>query len=143
MCESVTLKDNKFIEIAEQTENRNEFTVKVNPNEERVVLLKVQKEGNSFYSFSTRIQFYIVEKLPLQKLRDLADKKPSKVKKREIESKEIDVVIKSYNYSGGVAILYQNKMDKYAYVEELTLELENLDLENEELPKNNKLEIEL
>lgn len=137
------MKDNKFIEIAEQTENRNEFTVKVNPNEERVVLLKVQKEGNSFYSFSTRIQFYIVEKLPLQKLRDLADKKPSKVKKREIESKEIDVVIKSYNYSGGVAILYQNKMDKYAYVEELTLELENLDLENEELPKNNKLEIEL
>ena len=137
------MKDNKFIEIAEQTENRNEFTVKVNPNEERVVLLKVQKEGNSFYSFSTRIQFYIVEKLPLQKLRDLADKKPSKVKKREIESKEIDVVIKSYNYSGGVAILYQNKMDKYAYVEELSLELENLDLENEELPKNNKLEIEL
>lgn len=79
--------------------------------------LKVQKEGNSFYSFSTKIMFYIVEKYTLEKLRDLADKKPTKVKKREIESKEIDVVIKTYNYSGGIVMLYQNKMDKYAYVE--------------------------
>lgn len=35
-------------------------------------------------------------------------------------------MVKSYNYSGGVAILYQNKMDKYAYVEELSLDIENL-----------------
>lgn len=34
-------------------------------------------------------------------------------------------------------------MDKYAYVEELGLEIENLELENEDLPKNKKLEIEL
>lgn len=47
--------------------------------------------------------------------------------------------VKSYNYSGGVAILYQNKMDKYAYVEELTLDIENLELENEELPRSKKL----
>lgn len=48
------------------------------------------------------------------------------MKKREIESKEIEVIVKSYNYSGGVAILYQNKMDKYAYVEELSLDIDNL-----------------
>ena len=81
----------------------------------------MQKEGNRYYSFSTKIQFYIVEKYSLDKLKELADKKPSKVRKREIESKEIDVFVKTYNYTGGVAILYQNKMDKYAYVEELTL----------------------
>lgn len=51
------------------------------------------------------------------------------------------MIVKSYNYSGGVAILYQNKMDKYAYVEELSLDIENLELENEELPRNKKLEI--
>ena len=83
--------------------------------------------------------FYIVEKYTLEKLRDLADKKPTKVKKREIESKEIDVVIKTYNYSGGIVMLYQNKMDKYAYVEEIKFDIENLLLENEELPRNNKL----
>jgi hypothetical protein len=57
------------------------------PSEERVVRLKVNKEGNSFYSFSTKIQFYIVEKYSLEKLKELADKKPTKIKKREIEGK--------------------------------------------------------
>jgi len=47
----------------------------------------VNKEGNSNYSFSTKIQFYIVEKYSLEKLKELADKKPTKVKKREIEGK--------------------------------------------------------
>jgi hypothetical protein len=42
----------------------------------------VTKEGNGNYSFSTKIQFYIVEKYSLEKLRDLADKKPTKMKKR-------------------------------------------------------------
>lgn len=36
-------------------------------------------------------------------------------------------------------LLYQNKMDKYAYVEEITFELDNLELENETLTKNGKL----
>ena len=52
------------------------------PDEERIVRLKVQKEGDSYYSFSTKIQFYIVEKYSLEKLRELADKKPTKIKKR-------------------------------------------------------------
>lgn len=56
--------------------------VKVYPDEERIVRLKVQSEGNSFYSFSTKIQFYIVEKYTIEKLRELADKKPTKIKKR-------------------------------------------------------------
>lgn len=51
--------------------------------------------------------------------------------------------MKTYNYSGGIVLLYQNKMDKYAYVEEIKFDIDNLDLENEELPRNKKLEIEL
>jgi len=31
--------------------------------------MKVDKAGNSFYSFSTKIQFYIVEKYTLEKLK--------------------------------------------------------------------------
>jgi hypothetical protein len=34
--------------------------------------------------------------------------------------------VKTYNYSGGIAILYQNKMEKYAYVEEITFDVDNL-----------------
>lgn len=56
--------------------------VRVFPGEERVVRLKVQKEGNSFYSFSTKIQFYIVERYSLEKLRDIVDRNPTKTKKR-------------------------------------------------------------
>lgn len=65
------------------------------------------------------------------------------MKKREIEGKEIDVRVKTYNYNGGIVLLYQNKMDKYAYIEEINFELDNLELENETLTSNNKLEIEL
>lgn len=50
-------------------------------------------------------------------------------------------MVKTYNYTGGIALLYQNKMDKYAYVEEVTFDIENLDLETEEMPRNKKLEI--
>ena len=88
--------------------------------------LKVNKEGSSNYSFSTKIQFYIVEKYNLAKLKEMADKKPTKVKKREIDGKEIDVRVKTLNYSGGIAILYQNKLDKYAYLEEIIFEIDNL-----------------
>lgn len=63
------------------------------------------------------------------------------MKKREIEGKEIDVRVKTYNYSGGIVLLYQNKMDKYAYIEEITFELDNLQLENETLSASKKLEI--
>jgi hypothetical protein len=65
------------------------------------------------------------------------------VKKREVDGKEVDVRVKTYNYSGGIVLLYQNKMDKYAYIEEITFEIDNLDLENETLTANRKLEIEL
>ncbi len=40
-------------------------------------------------------------------------------------------------------LLYQNKMDKYAYIEEITFDMDNLELENEVLGRNKKLEIEL
>jgi hypothetical protein len=49
--------------------------------------------------------------------------------------------VKTFSYSGGIAVLYQNKMDKYAFIEELTLEIENLELENEVLNKKNQIEI--
>ena len=52
-------------------------------------------------------------------------------------------MVKSYSYSGGSALLYQNKMDKYAFIEELNLEIENLELENATMSKKNQVEIEL
>ncbi len=51
--------------------------------------------------------------------------------------------MKTYSYSGGIALLYQNKMEKYTFVEEIAFELENMILENEKLDKNDKIEIEL
>lgn len=79
----MVLKERKFIDVFGEKEP-DEFTVKVYSGEERIVKLKVSKEGNSFYSFSTKIQFYIVEKYTLEKLKELTDKKPTKIKKREI-----------------------------------------------------------
>ena len=107
-------------------QKKDDFVVKVFPNSERIVLLKVQKEGNSYYSFSTKIQFYLLERYSKDRLRELADKKPTKVKKREIDDQEIDITVKTYNYSGGIVLLYQNKMDKYTYVEEITFDIQNL-----------------
>ena len=101
--------------------------------------LKAQKEGNSFYSFSTKIQFYIVDNYSLDKLRDVVDRHPTKIKKREAADKELNVVVKTLNYSGGIALLYQNKMEKHTYVEEISITMENLSFENGQIPKSGKL----
>ena len=71
----------------EGEERPGDFMVKVYPGEEKIVRLKAQKEGNSFYSFSTKIQFYIVDKYNLEKLRDVVDRNPTKIKKREAADK--------------------------------------------------------
>lgn len=76
-------------------------------------------------------------------MRELTDKSPTKTKKREVDKKEIDVIVKTYNYSGGISLLYQNKMEKYAYVEEIIFDIDNLELENGTLPHSKKMEIEL
>jgi len=44
--------------------------------------MKVNKDGNSNYSYSTKIQFYVIEKYSLTQLKDMADKKPTKTKRR-------------------------------------------------------------
>ena len=64
LCETVALKERKFVDVMGEKQ-KDEFTVKIYPGEERIVRLKVNKEGNSFYSYSTKIQFYIVEKYTL------------------------------------------------------------------------------
>ena len=47
----------------------------------------------------------------------MCNKNPTKTKKRQIDGKPIEVTVKTFSYSGGIALLYQNKMDKYAFVE--------------------------
>jgi hypothetical protein len=59
LCENVSLTEKKFIEVYGE-QKKDEFTVKVFPEEERIVTLKVNKEGNGYYTFSTKIQYYIV-----------------------------------------------------------------------------------
>lgn len=53
------------------------------------------------------------------------------------------MTVKTFSYSGGIALLYQNKMDKYAYVEELTLDIDNLELEEEKTNERNMVDIEI
>ena len=108
-----------------------------------IVKLKVTPDGNGFYSYSTKIQFHIVEGYSLERLKELCEKNATKTKKREIDGKAIDVIVKTYSYSGGIAILYMNKMDKYAFIEELTVEMDNLILENETMNDKSVIDIEL
>ena len=46
-----------------------------------------------------------------------------------------------YHYSGGVALLYQNKLDKHIFVEEINFVIENLQFENGILDKAHQLEV--
>ena len=46
-----------------------------------------------------------------------------------------------YQYSGGVALLYQNKLDKHMFVEEINCIIENLQFENGILDKAHQLEV--
>jgi len=77
----VTLKEKKFISVYGQ-EKSDEFSVKVQPGQEKIIKLRVTSDGNGSYSYSTKIQFYVVEGYSLDKLRELCNKKPTKIKKR-------------------------------------------------------------
>ena len=73
----------------EGQEDQSQFSVRVDPGEDEIVKLKVDVAGNGSFSYSTKIQFYIVEGYSLEKLRELCHKTPTKTKKREMEGKPI------------------------------------------------------
>ena len=55
----------------------DKFSVKVGPGEDRVVRLKVAKEGNSAYSYSAASSYFVQESLPLSALKQKASTEPS------------------------------------------------------------------
>lgn len=46
-------------------------------------------------------------------------KKPTSLRRREIEGEKVDVFIRMFEYSGGVALLYENRMEKYSFIEDI------------------------
>ena len=66
--ETLTLKDHKHIKVVGE-EQEDQFTVKVGPGEDRVVRLKVQKEGNAAYSYAATTSYFFQEAIPLDKLK--------------------------------------------------------------------------
>jgi hypothetical protein len=47
------------------------------------------------------------------------------------------------SYAGGVALLYENHMNKYSFIEEITFDIKNLRIEQDNLEDNMKYHIEL
>lgn len=43
-----------------------------------------------------------------------------------------------FEYAGGVALLYENRMSKFCFIEEITFEIKNLELDNDTLEEDNK-----
>jgi hypothetical protein len=46
-----------------------------------------------------------------------------------------------FEYAGGVALLYENRMSKYSFIEEITFEIKNLQLEEDSLDENNRFHL--
>ena len=51
--------------------------------------------------------------------------------------------MKTFNYSGGIALLYENRMTQKSYIEEIEFEIKNLELQDEDLGTSMKYEFEL
>ena len=59
------------------------------------------------------------EKFTIADLMEMLRKKPSSLKRREIDGEKVDVFIKMFEYSGGVALLYENRMEKFSFIEDI------------------------
>jgi hypothetical protein len=53
------------------------------------------------------------------------------------------VYVKMLSYAGGVALLYENHMNKYSFIEQITFDMKNLRMENDHLESDQKYHIEL
>lgn len=70
-------------------------------------------------------------------------RKPTKMRQREVEDQKIEVYIKTFEYSGGVALLYINNMMKFSFMQEIEFDVKNLQLQEDSLDEDSKLHIEL
>ena len=105
--------------------------------------LKVKKDGNGSFEYKPSFENRLMEKYSTENLHEMLRKKPTSLKRREIEGEKIDVFIKMFEYSGGVALLYENRMTKMSFIEEIEFTLKNLILDNEPLSEGNRLNLEL
>lgn len=84
-----------------------------------LIKMKISKESNSQGDFELKPSFEskFVEVYSLEDLDEMLRKKPTKIRRRQIEGEPIDVYIRTFEYSGGIALLYQNKMHKFSFIE--------------------------
>lgn len=78
--------------------------------------MKISKQGQGEYELKPTIKNQVFEKFTNENLLDMLKKKPTKVRQRDIENEKIEVFVKTFEYSGGVAMLYVNQMSKYSYI---------------------------
>lgn len=98
-------------------ENSSEhFAVNLQPGQEKLVKMKVGNEGNGNFVFDPLISNQFVEKFNKESLLEMLHRKPTKMRQREIEDEKIEVYIKTFEYSGGVALLYINNMMKFSFM---------------------------
>lgn len=119
LSETVKLGDSKNLSIVGENSPEN-FAIKLLPGQEKLVKMKISKEGKGEYELKPTIKNQIFEKFTKENLLEMLKKKPTKVRQRDIENEKIEVYVKTFEYSGGVALLYVNQMSKYSYIEEIT-----------------------
>ena len=140
--ETMTLVDSKHIAVEAMAES-DKFSAIVGPGEDKVVRLKVAKEGNGAYSYSATSSYYIQESLPLSVLKEKASSEPTESVQISAGDDTFDIFFKTYKHSNGLIILYENKTSDKTFFEDTTFDIDNLELENETLSSSNQVHVEI
>lgn len=102
-----------------------EFDVDVGPESEALVVYKTTPEGHIKHHYKHTSWCYLYPECEDDMLKNLMITRATKVLKRKLNDKEIDIFVYVYSFSGGFSFYYLNKT-KYTYRERLGIDLINL-----------------
>ncbi len=119
LCEVMQVRDREHLTLLES--DPDEFVVYADPNSSQAVLMRIEPGGKGAYSFNTKFEYWLLDPFDEKFIRGRLLKDPTKVKRREVAGKEVDVEVRFLKFLGGMAILYQNHSKNYVFNEELGL----------------------
>lgn len=112
--------------------------VRTAPGERKTVKYRAMKAGRGQFSYSTNVKYILLQQVDArdeEKLMAMALLQPSKVKQREMHGLLMKVFVHTFVYYGGICFLYINKTSNKSYMEDLTLEVNNLRSEAHDLSR--------
>jgi calpain-15 len=123
--EKVQMYDMQYLRIWDDTFPSEQFSVKIPPKSEQLLLYCTDPAGHGSYKYKCRYWSLITPEYDEKTLKQIIVEKSQKIQQRSLNGKMFDIFVYNYPFEGGFNLLYVNK-STFKYVETLTMKYENV-----------------